>query len=221
MGKLTEILFSLVREAMGNERVTTCSPTAGRRRRQRIGFRWLSGLTPACQRNVCVCLCVSCLTQWVCGCALEDESVGGEEDGPLGGEQRRTSHQARGLLASIRNQVDPHAVHHQLLARQQDRPQQLGLHTDKTQKRGRQGGWINGAESQNGEINFTTSPLRNLRAPVPTWTQNSLVGEDDVYMHETKSVSKQRISSSWTLSNFKNMSNIFQMPRVWTISYIF
>lgn len=31
MGKVTEILFSLVREAMGNERVTTCSPTAGGR----------------------------------------------------------------------------------------------------------------------------------------------------------------------------------------------
>lgn len=31
MGKETEILFSLVREAMGNERVTTCSPTAGPR----------------------------------------------------------------------------------------------------------------------------------------------------------------------------------------------
>lgn len=28
MGKVTEILFSLVSDAMGKERVTTCSPTA-------------------------------------------------------------------------------------------------------------------------------------------------------------------------------------------------
>lgn len=67
------------------------------------------------------------LTEWVRGRALKDESIRGEEDGPLGGQQGRTSHQPRGLLAAVGDQVDPHAVHHQLLSQQQSRPQQFGL----------------------------------------------------------------------------------------------
>lgn len=57
------------------------------------------------------------LTQWVGGRALEDEAVGGEEDGALCREQRGASHQPRGLLAAIGHQVDTHGVHHQLLTR--------------------------------------------------------------------------------------------------------
>lgn len=129
MGTVTEILFSFVREAMGNERVTTCSPTAGGRHPDKEqgledpqnspGNR--EKLKPS--RRVCVCVRVSSLTQWVRGRALEDEPVGGEEDGALSREQRRTSHQPRGLLTAVRDQVDPHAIHHQLLAGQQCRPQ--------------------------------------------------------------------------------------------------
>lgn len=67
-------------------------------------------------------VCAS-LTQWVGGRALEDESVSGEEDGALGRQQRWAAHQSRGLLAAIGHQVDAHGVHHQLLTRQQQRPQ--------------------------------------------------------------------------------------------------
>lgn len=80
-------------------------------------------------------MCVSSLTQWVSGCALEDEPVGGEEDGSLGREQRRASHQPRGLLPAIRDQVDPHGVHHQFLTGQQRWSQQFGLHTDRKRRR--------------------------------------------------------------------------------------
>lgn len=97
---------------MGNERVTTCSPTAGARASFKGPNRKKLGLA----KVVCVC-CVSSLTKWVCGCALEDEPVGGEEDGTLSREQRRTSHQPCGLLAAVRDQVDPHGIHHQLLTR--------------------------------------------------------------------------------------------------------
>lgn len=134
MGKVTEILFSLVREAMGKERVTTCSPTA--EGRQRAGFRGPTGLSRKQGEAQAFqsCVCVSSLTQWVGGCALEDEPVGGEEDGALSREQRRTSHLPRGLLAAVGDQVDPHGVHHQLLTGQQCWPQQLGLHTDRKRR---------------------------------------------------------------------------------------
>lgn len=96
MDRLTEILFSFVREAMGNDRVTTCSPTAQQQH---------SGLERKCvcvTANACACLCFQHpLTQRVVGRALEDEAVGGEEDGPLGREEGWTPQGPRGLLPAV------------------------------------------------------------------------------------------------------------------------
>lgn len=104
-------------------------------------FKWAK--QKSCSRNAGVSPRASCasLTQRVGGRALEDESVGGEEDGALGRQQRWASHQPRGLLAAVGHQVYAHGVHHQLLTRQQEWPKQLGLrtHTCLEEKRDRGG----------------------------------------------------------------------------------
>lgn len=55
----------------------------------------------ACHCNRDEAVCVSSLTQRVGGRSLEDEPVGCEENGSLSREQRRTSHQPRGLFAPV------------------------------------------------------------------------------------------------------------------------
>lgn len=55
MGNETEILFSLVREAMGNERVTTCSPTAGDRQGKDEGLEDPQTQTWDGSFHQCVC----------------------------------------------------------------------------------------------------------------------------------------------------------------------
>lgn len=74
------------------------------------------------------------LTQRVGWSALEDKAVGSQEDGALGWKKRRSSHLTGRLVSAIWDEVHPHAVHHQLLTRQQSGPQQLGLHTHKEQQ---------------------------------------------------------------------------------------
>lgn len=56
------------------------------------------------------------LTQRVCGRALEDNPVGGQEDGSLGWQQGRAAHRTRGFLSAVCYEVNPHAVHHELFA---------------------------------------------------------------------------------------------------------
>lgn len=74
------------------------------------------------------------LTQRVGRSALEDKAIGSQEDGALGWKKRRSSHLTGRLVSAIWDEVHPHAVHHQLLTRQQSGPQQLGLHTHKEQQ---------------------------------------------------------------------------------------
>ena len=48
---------------------------------------------------------------------FEDDSVGGEEDGAFGGEQRGTAEDpALTFLSAVRHQVNAKPLHHRLLA---------------------------------------------------------------------------------------------------------
>lgn len=112
------------------------------------------------------------LTQWVGGRALEDEPVCGKEYCALSGEQRRASHQPRGLFSAVGDQVDPHGVHYQLLTGQQQWPQQLGLHRQEEKRGGISDDFVHRGRSEEDStfdtctietkpsLNFTTSFLK-------------------------------------------------------------
>ena len=71
----------------------------------------------------------------IAGRALEDDAVVGEEEGALGRQQVEAGRTAgAALLAAVRQQVDAHALrHHQLLAVQQRRRQDLQPESNERQ----------------------------------------------------------------------------------------